>query len=50
MLSPNQFRVNEASKAEAAKMGVQVKDIFFTPGGPHDAAMVIEAEGSRAYP
>ncbi len=34
----------EASKAEATKLGVQVKDIFYTPGGPHDAAMVIEAE------
>jgi uncharacterized protein with GYD domain len=27
----------EAAKAEAAKFGVQVKDIFYTPGGPHDA-------------
>jgi uncharacterized protein with GYD domain len=35
----------EASKAEAAKLGVQVKDLFFTPGGPHDAAISIEAEG-----
>jgi uncharacterized protein with GYD domain len=35
----------EASKAEAAKLGVQVRDLFFTPSGPHDAAMVIEAEG-----
>ena len=33
-----------AAKAEAAKLGVQVKDIFYTPGGPHDAAMVVEAE------
>ena len=40
--SPNRA---EASKAEAAKLGVQVKDLFFTPGGPHDAAIVIEAEG-----
>ena len=40
--SPNRA---EASKAEAAKLGVQVKDLFFTPGGPHDAAMVVEAEG-----
>jgi uncharacterized protein with GYD domain len=40
--SPNRA---EASKAEAAKLGVQVKDLFYTPGGPHDAAMVIEAEG-----
>jgi len=39
--SPNRA---EASKAEAAKLGVQVKDIFYTPGGPHDAAMFIEAE------
>ena len=35
----------EASKVEAAKLSVQVKDLFFTPGGPHDAAMVVEAEG-----
>jgi uncharacterized protein with GYD domain len=34
----------EAAKAEAAKLGVQVKDLFYTPGGPHDAAIVIEAE------
>jgi uncharacterized protein with GYD domain len=35
----------EAAKAEAAKLGIHVKDLFYTPGGPHDAAMVIEAEG-----
>ena len=35
----------EASKAEAAKLGIQVKDLFYTPGGLHDAAIVIEAEG-----
>ena len=35
----------EASKSEAAKLGVQVRELFYTPGGPHDAAMVIEAEG-----
>jgi len=35
----------EASKAEAAKLGVTVNDLFFTPGGPHDAAMSIEADG-----
>jgi uncharacterized protein with GYD domain len=29
----------EASKAEAAKLGVQVRELFYTPGGPHDAAM-----------
>jgi uncharacterized protein with GYD domain len=40
--SPNRA---EASKAEAAKLGVQVRDLFYTPGGPHDAAIVIEAEG-----
>ena len=34
----------EATKAEAAKLGVQVKDLFYTPGGPHDAAIVIEVE------
>ena len=40
--SPNRA---EAAKAEAAKLGVNVKDLFYTPGGPHDAAIVIEAEG-----
>jgi uncharacterized protein with GYD domain len=35
----------EASKAEAAKLGLQVKDILYTPGGAHDAAVLIEAEG-----
>ncbi len=39
--SPNRA---EAANAEAAKLGLQVKDIFFTPGGPHDAAFVVEAE------
>ncbi len=34
----------EAAIAQAKKLGVQVKDIFFTPGGPHDAAIVVEAE------
>jgi uncharacterized protein with GYD domain len=38
----------EASKKEAAKLGVSVKDLFFTPGGPHDAAIVIEAEGPES--
>ena len=36
----------EASKAEATKLGVQVKNIFYTPGGPHDAAIIIEAGGA----
>jgi len=40
--SPNRA---EAAKAEAAKLGINVKDLFYTPGGPHDAAIVIEAEG-----
>jgi uncharacterized protein with GYD domain len=35
----------EASKAEAVKLGINVKDLFYTPSGPHDAAIVIEAEG-----
>lgn len=39
--SPNRA---EASKAEAAKLGVQVKDLFYTPGGSHDAAIVVEAD------
>ena len=34
----------EAAKAEAAKLGGQVKDAFFTPGGSHDGALVVEAE------
>jgi len=34
----------EAAKAEAAKLGVQVKEAFFTPGGAHDGALVVEAE------
>lgn len=38
----------EASKTEAAKLGVQVRDLFYTPGGPHDAAIVIEAEGPES--
>ena len=38
----------EAAKAEAAKLGVQVRDLFFTPGGPHDAAIVVEAEGPES--
>ena len=39
--SPNRA---EAAKAEAAKLGLQVKDIYYTPGGQHDAAMIVEAE------
>ena len=39
--SPNRA---EAANAEAAKLGLQVKDIFFTLAGPHDAAIVVEAE------
>ncbi len=39
--SPNRA---EATNAEAAKLGLQVKDIFFTPGGPHNAAIVVKAE------
>jgi uncharacterized protein with GYD domain len=38
----------EASKAEAAKLGIDVKDLFYTPGGPHDAAIIIHAEGPEA--
>ena len=34
----------EAAIAQAKKLGVQVKDVFWTPGGPHDAAIVVEAE------
>ena len=43
--SPNRA---DASIAEATKLGVQVKDISFTPGGEHDAAMVVEAESREA--
>ncbi len=39
--SPNRA---EAAKAEAAKLGLQIKDIYYTPGGQHDAAMIVEAE------
>lgn len=35
----------EASMADAKKLGINVKDLHFTPSGPHDAAMAIEAEG-----
>lgn len=38
----------EASKAEAAKLGINVRDLFYTPSGPHDAAMVIEAAGPES--
>jgi uncharacterized protein with GYD domain len=40
--SPNRA---EASIAEAKKLGVNVKDVHYTPGGEHGGAMVIEAEG-----
>ncbi len=43
--SPNRA---EAANAEAAKLGLQVKDIFFTPSGPHDAAIVVEAEARES--
>jgi uncharacterized protein with GYD domain len=43
--SPNRA---EASIAEAKKLKVNVKDVHFTPGGPHDAAMTIEAEGPES--
>jgi len=36
-------------RAEASKLGVQVKNFFYTPSGPHDAAIVIEVEGAGAY-
>jgi uncharacterized protein with GYD domain len=39
--SPNRA---EAAIAQAKKLGVQVKDMVYTPGGEHDAAMVVEAE------
>ena len=38
----------EATKTEAEKLGVNVRDLFYTPGGPHDAAIVIEAEGPES--
>ncbi|MGE5302615.1 MAG: GYD domain-containing protein [Alphaproteobacteria bacterium] len=43
--SPNRA---EAAKAEALKVGVHVRDFFYTPGGPHDAALMIEAEGPES--
>ncbi len=39
--SPN--RAEEAI-AQAKKLGLQVKDTLFTPGGAHDAAIIVEAE------
>ncbi len=39
--SPNRA---EAAIAQAKKLGVQVKDMVYTPAGEHDAAMVVEAE------
>ncbi len=39
--SPNRA---EAAIAQAKKLGLQVKDTLFTPGGAHDAAIVVEAE------
>jgi uncharacterized protein with GYD domain len=35
----------EAAKAEAEKLGVSVRDVFYTPGGPHDGAIIVEADG-----
>ena len=43
--SPNRA---EASKAEATKLGLNVRDIYYTPGGPHDAVLLIEAEGPES--
>jgi len=43
--SPNRAA---ASKAEATKLGLNFKDLFYTPGGPHDAAIIIEAEGPES--
>ncbi|MCZ6562138.1 MAG: GYD domain-containing protein [Deltaproteobacteria bacterium] len=44
--SPNRA---EAANAEAAKLGLQIKDVLFTPGGPHDAAMVVETESREPF-
>ena len=38
----------EAAIAQAKKLGVQVKDFLWTPGGPHDAALVVESESREA--
>ena len=43
--SPNRA---EAANAEAAKLGIQVKDLLWTPGGPHDAALVVESDSREA--
>jgi uncharacterized protein with GYD domain len=40
--APDRF---EAAKAEAAKLGVQIQDFFYTPSGPYDGMLLIEAEG-----
>lgn len=43
--SPNRA---EASKAEATKAGLNIRDVYYTPGGPHDAVILVEAEGPQA--
>lgn len=43
--SPNRA---EAANTEAAKMGIQVKDFSWTPGGPHDAALMVESDNREA--
>ncbi len=35
----------EAANAEAVKLGIQIKDFSWTPSGPHDAVLAIEADG-----
>lgn len=40
--APDRF---EAAKTEASKLGIQIKEFFYTPSGSHDAIVLIEAEG-----
>lgn len=40
--SPNRA---EAAKAEATKLGLHIRDLVYTPSGPHDSAIFLEAEG-----
>jgi uncharacterized protein with GYD domain len=43
--APDRF---EAAKPETSKLGVQIKEFFYTPSGSPDAIVQIEAEGPEA--
>jgi len=38
----------EVSKVEAGRLGLNIKDLLYTPGGRHDATLVIEAESPES--